>query len=54
MNCYLDGVPLDPKPSATSDPPPNLAGSDAILSCRAGAAYTRDFGPPLFRNVAAG
>lgn len=37
--CYLDGVPLDPKLRATSDPA-DLAGSDAILSV-APAQHTR-------------
>lgn len=37
--CYLDGVPLDPKLRATSDPA-ELAGSDAILSV-APAQHTR-------------
>lgn len=38
-DCYLDGVPLDPKLRATSDPA-DLAGSDAILSV-APAQHTR-------------
>lgn len=38
-DCYLDGVPLDPKLRATSNPA-DLAGSDAILSV-APAQHTR-------------
>ncbi len=50
--CYLDGVPLDPKLRATSDPA-DLAGSDAILSV-APAQHTRATLAAFVPYIAAG
>lgn len=50
--CYLDGVPLDPKLRATSDPA-DLADSDAILSV-APAQHTRATLAAFVPHVAAG
>ncbi|MEM7729795.1 MAG: NAD(P)H-dependent glycerol-3-phosphate dehydrogenase [Pseudomonadota bacterium] len=51
-DCYLDGVPLDPRLRATSDPA-GLAGSDAILSV-APAQHTRTTLKTFAPHIAAG
>jgi len=53
-DCYLDGVPLDPKLRATSDPrrPAGLGLPFCSVGPRRRAYTRRTLRPPLFRHVA--